>query len=107
VTRAKSRAYRAVYEKDLAETKSDCQNHQNGACAAFVADAARLGRFEEAWSIMLRNYNQSDTWELPSDCDVELKSGECPKGHEHKYDNYPAALRAFLARYGYIPSGKR
>jgi len=96
--------YRAVFEKDLKETDADCQKHQNGACAAYVADAARLGRFDDGWTTMLKNYNKSDTWELPADCDVESKNGDCPKGHEHKFDNYPDALRAFLARNGYIRS---
>ena len=108
VDESASGKYRAVYEKDLKETESACRRHQNGGCAGFVADAARLGRdrFEKAWAVMLENYDKSDTWELPADCDVEPDrvTGQCPKGHERKFDNYPDALRAFLVRNGYIPS---
>ena len=108
VDESASGKFRAVYGKDLKETEAGCRKHQNGACAGFVADATRLGRFDEAWATMLQNYNKTDDWQLPTDCDVELgKTGECPKGHEHKFGNYPDALRAFLKRNGYIAEGGR
>ena len=71
-------------------------------CAAYVASAARLGRFDQAWSEMLRAYDRNSNWPLPGDCRVALVDYRCPEGQRTEYADYPEALRAFLVQQGYI-----
>jgi hypothetical protein len=74
---------------------------RNGACAAYVADAARLGRFDVAWTVMLDAYDRDSTTGLDT-CTADYVNGDCPAGHEKRFANFPQALRAFLERTGYI-----
>ncbi|MCW3835476.1 hypothetical protein ACFQ1E_06940 [Sphingomonas canadensis] len=80
----------------------DAQGEPNGACAAYVAAAARIGQFDAAWAKMLRTYDRRSDWEYPTGCRLPLRSGECPRGATIRYRGYPDALRAFLVRSGYI-----
>lgn len=100
--------FHALFEKDMARAKADClhtgpgHSEINGACAAFVADAARLGRFDTAWPVMLAHYDHTST-DWPRDCKVALDAEQrCPKGQELIYKDYPTALRAFLVKWGYL-----
>lgn len=73
-------AVRPLFARDLPARRRVCISgieERNGNCAAFVADAARLGQVASAWRVMLSHYR-------------------------HKPSGYPAALRAFLLRGGYI-----
>lgn len=94
-----ARLYRA-YAKDA---EVDCRKHDNGACAGFVAAAARAGDFDRAWKVMLDSYDRDDDWTLPTGCKVDLVEYQCPEGQEITYANYPDALRGFLEDNGYIP----
>jgi hypothetical protein len=96
-----------LYERSLAAERQACVHPEdgrtpNGACAAYVASAARLGRFDQAWSEMLRSYDRNFDWPLPGDCRVALVDYRCPEGQRTEYANYPEALRAFLVQQGYI-----
>jgi hypothetical protein len=84
-----AKRYAALYRADMEKTKPECAKHQNGACAAYVADAARIGQFDEAWSFMLANYDQKSEWTYPTRTEVKPK-------------DYPQALRWFLEDNGYI-----
>ena len=53
------------------------ERERNGQCAAYVADAARLGQAASAWRVMLAHYR-------------------------HEPAGYPAALRSFLVAEGYL-----
>lgn len=71
---------RSLFERDLPNRRRACistEKERNGDCAAFVADAARLGQVASAWGIMLSHYRPE------------------PAG-------YPAALRSYLIGEGYI-----
>ena len=55
-------AVRSVFVRDMAVVRRTCfsrEPERNGACAAYVADAARAGRFATAWRDMLRHYDRA------------------------------------------------
>ncbi|HEY1708924.1 MAG TPA: hypothetical protein VGG10_11720 [Rhizomicrobium sp.] len=100
---SKESRYRALYLKDMAKTKDQCAAHMNGVCAAYVADAARAGKFDEAWAFMLANYDKGSTWTYPTRCQGKRSaSGDCA-GKTLKPHDYPESLRWFLQDNGYIP----
>ena len=99
---------RTVFEEEIARERQACVSPEdgaipNGACPAYVASAARLGRFDSAWAEMLRSYDPNFEWTLPTGCKVDPGEGLCPEDQQVEYDNYPDALRAFLIDLGYIP----
>jgi hypothetical protein len=96
-----AKRYAALYRADMEKAKPECAKHQNGACAAYVADAARIGRFDEAWTFMLANYDRKSEWTYPARCDGDRVDFRC-KGTEVKPKDYPEALRWFLEDNGYI-----
>ncbi|WP_106639100.1 hypothetical protein [Allosphingosinicella vermicomposti] len=100
-------AFRPLFAKRMTESGERCrpdgESPRNGACAAFVASAARIGRFDEAWAQMLRSYENDAEWDLPTGCRVSTK-GECPEDQLIEYSSYPEALRAFLIERGYLPT---
>ena len=77
-------AVRPLFAHDLPAHRRVCvsaERERNGNCAAFVADAARLGQAASAWRVMLAHYR-------------------------HEPAGYPAALRSFLVAEGYLtPAG--
>ncbi|MBW4330990.1 hypothetical protein KY084_08900 [Stakelama sp. CBK3Z-3] len=79
-------AVRPLFAHDLPAHRDVCiskTRERNGSCAAFVADAARLGKAAAAWRVMLSHYRPE------------------PAG-------YPAALRSYLVNEGYLtPSAAR
>ena len=108
VDRSGDPSLRAVFAADMARLAPQCLSERpdrNGACAAYVADAARAGRFEEAWVAMLIHYELGATlWEP---CDVPISSRtehRCPEGHTTRFSEFPQSLRAFLKRTGYLPT---
>ena len=99
--------FRPLYERSMVAERQACLHPDdgltpNGACAVYVASAARLGRFDQAWSEMLRSYDRNSSWPLPGDCRVALVDYQCPEGQRTEYADYPEALRAFLVQQGYI-----
>ena len=96
---------RGVFAADMKRLAPMClSNHpdRNGACAAYVADAARAGQFKAAWAAMLKHYERdSKMWQH---CKVPRPTwthGRCPERHLR---SFPDALRAFLISTGYIPA---
>lgn len=97
---SKVAAYRSVFEQSAADSRIACLERSNGACAAYVASAARAGRLDAAWSGMLDAYDQASDWTLPTACRVRT-SGSCPAGAEMRFSTYPEALQWFLGEHGY------
>jgi hypothetical protein len=95
--------YRPMFEKDLPNFQQGCANHDNGACASFVAVASRLSHRDEAWKFMLDHYDQKSDWGL-SDC-VLLEPGGCAATIQYK--TYPDALAALLDRVNSAQPGVR
>lgn len=89
------------YETDFDKAKTGCLAHNNGACAAYVAIGARLGRRDEAWADLLQAYDQSSTWTLPSACSGPLQKNTCPLSEVIAFKTFPAALAWFLVDAGY------
>jgi hypothetical protein len=105
-------AFRAMNEAAARDAREPCVHHdsqgdQNGACAAYVAAAARIGRFDGAWAEMLQSYQRDSNWELPAGCRIDDRNRLCPAADLIHYRNYPDALRHFLIRYQYIRSASR
>ncbi|MHA6718435.1 hypothetical protein ACX40Y_03190 [Sphingomonas sp. RS6] len=101
-------AYAAIFRRDMARLRARCFNpadaDRNGSCAAYVADAARISQFPDAWQQMLRHYNR-ESRTLWQDCDVSPSrwAGHgCPAGHQSHYRDFPESLAAFLRKAGYI-----
>jgi hypothetical protein len=98
-----SPSFKPVFRRDYLAMKKDCAKHQNSACAAMVADAARLGVFAEGWAFMLAHFERNADWDYPARCRRPGPKGACPKGEEIKPADYPQALRWFLEDNGYLP----
>lgn len=103
--------FRPMFLEAMADARQSCASlglpdsdgpSSNGACAGFVASAARAGRFDEAWAQMLAAYDRDSDWPLPQGCRTRPAEGECPAADVIAFDDYPDALRAFLVRQGYI-----
>lgn len=101
-------SFRALYEDSIAHDSREACVHsdpgggQNGACAAYVAAAARVGRFDAAWAEMLHSYDRNSNWDLPTGCRVDDRARGCPHSDVIHYRDYPDALRHFLIRLHYI-----
>jgi hypothetical protein len=93
--------YNTVYEADMNNAQAGCLKHKNASCAAFVANASRLGRHDWAWTIMLANYQKSTDWNFPTKCKVPLAAGVCPPGRSEQFREFPEALGWFLTDTGY------
>jgi uncharacterized protein YecT (DUF1311 family) len=92
--------FRSVYQRELAEMREACGERANGACAAYVATAARVGQLDQAWAFMLRSYDQSSDWIYPSACRVRT-AAQCPAEAELKFASFPESLQWFLGEQGY------
>jgi uncharacterized protein YecT (DUF1311 family) len=97
---SRSRQYRPIFEQAAAESRTACLERSNGACAAYVASAARAGRLDAAWAEMLTAYDQMSDWQLPAACRVRT-SAPCPAGAEMTFSTFPEALQWFLGEHGY------
>jgi hypothetical protein len=98
---SKKAKFNKLYRADMEKVRQGCLAHSNAACAAFVADASRVGLYDWAWQIMLSNYNVRSDWDLPSRCLATTVNGECPEGKDQKFANFPDALAWFLSDAGY------
>ncbi len=97
------RRFRSVFQNELNEAREACGQRSNGACAGYVAMAARVGRLDEAWAFMLASYDQTSGWIYPAACRVR-SAAECPAGAELKFETFPESLQWFLGDAGYSPA---
>ena len=108
VDESRDPALSGVFAADMAQRAPTCLStaaDRNGACAAYVADAARAGQFDSAWSAMLRHYDPAGALWVPCDLPLSAQTGyRCPAGHITRFAGFPDALRAFLRRAGYLPA---
>lgn len=93
--------FRHVHQQDAAQLQAMCAQRANGACAAMVAAAARLGSaaLEAAWAFMLTHHDPDSAWDL-SQCDSYGADGQCAQWTRHR--DFPAALHSFLRETGYV-----
>lgn len=95
--------FRKVFADDMAQAQKNCAQKQNGACAGYVADGARLEQFDAAWKFMLAHYDPKQDWDLPTRCIGTVGDDGACKGQELKPRDFPQALRWFLEDHNYIP----
>ena len=96
VTRSKP----ALVEKEADAYGAECRQHINGACAAYVADMARLGRVREAWRVMLADHDRRSGWDYWP-CTNSGIGAECPPGTPKGRD-MAVSLKGFLIENGYM-----
>lgn len=101
-------AFRKAYEADMAEARQQCiapkdaGTYRNGACAAYGASAARLGKYPAARAEIVRHHQANSDWDYPTGCAVAETDTGCPDGQVVNYGSFPAALDAFLKQQGYL-----
>jgi hypothetical protein len=93
-------AYASLHRQNMIATRKLCAERSNGGCAAYVAGAARIGMFRQAWEFMRKNYNRQDGWDL-NFCDVPDKGKYAQPVTFH---SFPRALDWFLRKHGYLPT---
>lgn len=95
-----------IWMKYAADARALCADRanpdRNGACAAYVAAAARLGKFAPAMKEAEMLAATGKDIELPISCRVAEVNGLCPAGMERKFFSFSDALRWFLRDTGYI-----
>lgn len=103
-------AFRELVAADMAPYAAACragEGETGGVCAAYVADASRLGRFAQAWAVMLAR--RRPQWDHPPRrCGATVTyARRCPGGAAPRsVPDYPTALRLFLRGAGYpVPPG--
>ena len=99
-------SFRRFFVEAMADAREGCRDgfERNGACAGYVAAAARAGRFDEAWRDMLRHYERTSTWGLEDACRVGVDNPDaCPAEQRVRFEGYPDALRYYLTEWGYLP----
>lgn len=94
--------FRPLFEKAMAEAEPDCRKADQSACAAYMANALRLGRGDKAWAVVRTAVPKGEPEWLPTGCSVKRQpDGLCPDGKEITYPDFPTALAIFLKDHGY------
>ncbi len=88
-------SFRPYYEQEMTQFLPGCRNGQNGACAAYVAAAARVGKFSAAWRFMLAHFNRTSSWDIPDCAPHEAGCNATTR-------DFVGALAKFLRAQGYI-----
>lgn len=98
--------YRSIWEKFAADMRPLCaklsDSDRNGACIAYVAAGARLGKFAEFLAEASKNASKANDIFLPKGCKVALEAYECPTGQEIRFYTFESAASWFLRANGYI-----
>lgn len=88
---------------DAEAARKDCEttgeSHSNGACAAYAASMALLGKSAEGIAYAVAHADDSG-W-LPEPCTVPMVNDECPEGKTRTFRGFEEALRWFLKDNGY------
>lgn len=99
------KGFAPIFAEAMQKSRGPCAEGEPGFCAGYAAAAARAGRFREAMPEVLRFMKGKALAEsLPTDCRVETGDAECPEAETIRYASYEEALKAFLAKRGYIGS---
>lgn len=91
-------AFRALFAADMTAARKACfavePNFAGGPCAGYLADAARLGRFDAAWAEIARTRIPAQAG-FPNDCSEQPRPAPC-------YADFATGVRAFLREHGYL-----
>ncbi|TFI59340.1 hypothetical protein E2493_05745 [Sphingomonas parva] len=83
-----------LYRREMAAMRDACEQERDeaqGACAAYAADAARLGLLSEAWTVIEAQVQRGCRVARPEDCADATRIPEA----------FPAALASVLSTQGY------
>ena len=98
--------FRPLFASFIAKARPLCADRnnedRNGACAGYVAAAARLGRYAPALRDANAMANRTRAAWLPDGCSLPTGPSGCPKGRKVKFHSFTAALAWFLKDAGYI-----
>ena len=92
-----------LYAMEYEATQDADLWRSNGFLAAWVANKALVGEFDQAWVKMTISYNSSSDWPLTECMAPRGADGLCPPGKEIAL-SYPSALRKHLQAEAYIPA---
>lgn len=92
--------YAKFWQREAKKVGKYCRKGQVGACAAYAAAMARLGRAEDGIAEAIRNAPQAD-W-LPEPCTVDYVNDECPEGKALVFSGFEEGLRWLLGQQGYL-----
>lgn len=99
-------SFRSIWETFANETRAACADQsnddRNGACAAYVAAGARLGRYQQTLAEAEKLASEKNDIMLPQACSVATGDNQCPPGKEIKFYTFGSALRWFLKDRSYI-----
>ena len=90
------------WQRQASTVGKHCRKGQVGACAAYAAAMARLGRAEEGIAEAIRHAPRAD-W-LPEPCTVDYVNDECPEGKALVFSGFEEGLRWLLGQQGYLPA---
>ena len=108
VDRTTEPAFRPLLAADARKAEVGCRGGEAGVCPGYLADMARLGRWEEGWRVLNASISGKPRWAFPDKlCDGELTDRKCRPGQrETAVPTYAASVRLFLRQRGYpVPAG--
>ncbi len=108
VDRTTEPAFRPLLEADARQAETSCRAGEAGVCPGYLADMARLGRWEEGWRVLNAGVRTRPPWAFPDRlCDGVLTELKCRPGQrETAVPTYAASVRLFLRQRGYpVPAG--
>ena len=89
------------YAEELTLRQNSGNGEINGLLAGYAASHARAGLIATAWPVVLDHYDRDSTLGLDECRGGYDSEGNC-QGELVRYDNFPAALAAFLLHTGYV-----
>lgn len=91
-------AFRPLFVEDMAKARKAClesdRDFAGGPCAGYLADAARLGRFDAAWADVARSGVAAKAG-FPDSCTDQPRPNPC-------YRDFATGVRGFLRKNGYL-----
>lgn len=88
------------WQREAKKVGKQCRKGQVGACAAYAAAMARLGKADEGIAAALTHAPKAD-W-LPEPCTAELVNDECPEGKIRVFGGFEEGLRWLLSERRYL-----
>jgi hypothetical protein len=101
--------YRPAFASKLAAFRSYCEGQTpNGACAGYVATAARVGEATPAFAVLDLHTGPGrgeapDSWSVPEHCGATASGFGCKKGPAKSFETLHQAVEWFLQDLGYLP----
>ena len=108
VDRSMEPGFRPVLQADMDRAGALCRGGEPGACPGYLADAARLGRWDEAWRVVRASIAAQPSAGYPHHLCAGLRvEDRCRPGEtDQRIPDYYASVRLALRWRGYpVPTG--